>query len=211
MNDIKRHIKIRNNLTNRKFGKLLCIKPTGEFRNSAREWLCKCDCGNEHKATANHLVCGNIKSCGCISRQENSKHKNWTGYAEISGRYFAALKQKAVERNLEFSISIEYLWGLFEKQNKLCKLTNVPIKFASSAKRKAVEQTASLDRIDSSKGYIEGNVQWIHKDVNFMKQDFSETEFYNWCKKVVINNYRYYESLDGDEPIEDYSWILEIP
>jgi hypothetical protein len=45
--------------------------------------------------------------------------------------------------------------------------------------------TASLDRIDSSKGYIVGNVQWVHKDINFMKFTFSESRFIDLCKKVV--------------------------
>jgi hypothetical protein len=47
------------------------------------------------------------------------------------------------------------------------------------------ETTASLDRVDSSKGYIQGNIQWIHKRLNWMKGDMSELEFRQWCKRVV--------------------------
>jgi len=38
--------------------------------------------------------------------------------------------------------------------------------------------TASLDRIDSSIGYTEENVQWIHKDINSLKSNFQESEFF---------------------------------
>lgn len=45
-----------------------------------------------------------------------------------------------------------------------------------------------LDRIDSSKGYIEGNVQWVHKDVNMMKQNYSQKYFIEMCKKIYETN-----------------------
>ena len=45
--------------------------------------------------------------------------------------------------------------------------------------------TASLDRIDSSKGYIEGNVQWVHKMVNMSKQQYTQEEFIDMCTAVA--------------------------
>ena len=50
-----------------------------------------------------------------------------------------------------------------------------------------MEITASLDRIDSSKGYIEGNVQWVHKSVNIMKCDFSSDIFIGICNQISNN------------------------
>lgn len=47
---------------------------------------------------------------------------------------------------------------------------------------------ASLDRIDSDKGYIEGNVQWLHKWVNLMKSDFTQDEFLNYCRLIIEHN-----------------------
>lgn len=44
---------------------------------------------------------------------------------------------------------------------------------------------ASLDRIDSSKGYIKGNVQWTTIDANIAKQDMKESDFIELCQKVV--------------------------
>ena len=48
-------------------------------------------------------------------------------------------------------------------------------------------RTASLDRIDSSKGYVPGNIQWVHKDVNWMKGSFTQEYFVNICKKISKN------------------------
>lgn len=55
--------------------------------------------------------------------------------------------------------------------------------FASSSIK--TDGAASLDRIDSKKDYTIDNVQWVHKDLNYMKQDFTEEEFINYCKLVV--------------------------
>jgi hypothetical protein len=46
--------------------------------------------------------------------------------------------------------------------------------------------TASLDRIDSSIGYVEGNVQWIYKPLNTMKGTLSNQEFIQLCKEVTL-------------------------
>lgn len=46
---------------------------------------------------------------------------------------------------------------------------------------------ASLDRIDSSQGYIKGNVQWVHKDINKMKFDLSQDRFLELCNIIVQN------------------------
>ena len=50
-----------------------------------------------------------------------------------------------------------------------------------------VNNNASLDRIDSSKGYVEGNLQWVLSEVNMMKQQYSQDRFIEICKAVSIN------------------------
>jgi hypothetical protein len=70
------------------------------------------------------------------------------------------------------------------EQNRLCALSGELLVF----NRKPMLQTASLDRIDSLKGYIEGNLQWIHKDLNRSKMDYSNQEYINLCKAVFNYN-----------------------
>ena len=55
-------------------------------------------------------------------------------------------------------------------------------------------QTASLDRIDSSQGYIEGNVQWVSREVNFFKNNKNEKDLYNLCKKIYMKLGEKYEN-----------------
>ena len=53
---------------------------------------------------------------------------------------------------------------------------------------KSTDANASLDRIDNTKGYEIGNIQWVHKDVNWMKHDFDQSYYIQTCKMVANNN-----------------------
>jgi hypothetical protein len=79
---------------------------------------------------------------------------------------------------------MEYAWGIFLSQNRLCALSGKPIYFPQTRKQKT-KSTASLDRIDSTIGYIEGNVQWVHKTINRMKWDFDEDIFFDFVKSIA--------------------------
>lgn len=46
-------------------------------------------------------------------------------------------------------------------------------------------QSASLDRIESNKGYVVDNIQWVHKFVNVMKWNIPEDNFIDWRRRVV--------------------------
>lgn len=81
----------------------------------------------------------------------------------------------------------EYCWDLFLSQGKKCSLSGIDLVIEKSICRKRGQSniTASLDRIDSSLGYVEGNLQWIHKDINYMKQDLDEEYFKKLCKEIT--------------------------
>ncbi len=133
---------------------------------------------------------GNTKSCGCF-RASVPRNKWWKGFGELSGRYWGQIKRGAFKRKLDFLIDIEYAWNLFLQQERECAMTEIPIYFAETGRKKG---TASLDRIDSSKGYIKGNVWWVHKDVNLAKSFFELKHFVSLCECVakcrnkILNN-----------------------
>ena len=59
-------------LTGQTFGKLTVVKFAGRDKCGNREWLCKCECGNEKDIVGGHLTSGSTKSCGC---RAGSKHR----------------------------------------------------------------------------------------------------------------------------------------
>jgi uncharacterized membrane-anchored protein len=81
------------------------------------------------------------------------------------------------------NISKDYILDLFKKQNKKCALSGLDLTLDYN-----LENTASLDRIDSNEGYIKDNVQWIHKKINKMKMELDQQEFISFCKLITQNN-----------------------
>lgn len=107
-------------------------------------------------------------------------NKNYKG---IFFSTFNTIKRNAERRKIPFNITIEYIGDLFEKQKGYCNLTGFKLELKKNPKDWT--QTASLDRKDSSKGYIIGNLQWIHKKINKLKVDFPEYEFIELCYQIV--------------------------
>jgi hypothetical protein len=144
------------------------------------------------------LLSGSTKSCGkCKKRRGDSK--DFKGCGEIHGSLWSAIRRdsdrKYKKRNrskrkdgMEFTITIEYAWELFLKQNRKCVLSGIELKFSELSSTHTSVRTASLDRIDSTKGYVPGNVQWVHKKINLMKQSLADEDFIYFCKKVAENN-----------------------
>lgn len=64
-------------------------------------------------------------------------------------------------------------------------MSGIPLHFTRLRTNYNRYTTASLDRIDSARPYEPGNVQWVHKTINMMKQQFSQGVFIGWCHKVA--------------------------
>lgn len=112
-------------------------------------------------------------------------HHLWRGCGDIGRFYWGSLIDKACRRGMSFIIPIEHGWEMLTKQGFACAISGLPIRMASeSEKRRGIEETASLDRINSSHGYIYGNVQWVHKAVNRMKKDYNEDRFIDLCCRI---------------------------
>ena len=95
--------------------------------------------------------------------------------------WFNKFKVGAETRGLVWDLSIEAVYELYIAQEKVCALSGIPIGWAEVG----VIHTASLDRIDSSLGYTLDNVQLVHKDINMMKQSYSNERFVELCKAVA--------------------------
>ncbi len=177
------------NLTGKRFGMLTVVKEATN-KKGRRRWLCKCDCGGELDSLQGSLVHGRTVTCGCRKKLLGNNNANWTGYECITGSQWALMRNNARHRNLVFDIKIEQAWELFTKQNGKCALSGVQLTFSKSYNRELAysertETTASLDRIDSSIGYVVGNLQWVHKHINLMKGSLSTEDFIKYCRLVA--------------------------
>ena len=184
---------IKDDLTGQRFERLTVLQPYDQ-RNRAWRWLCKCDCGKETIGIGAKMKQGFKKSCGCF-KSENIKpkygrqHHGWKGVGEISASRWGQIVASAKLRKIPINVTMKRAWRLYEKQQGRCALTGFPIDFGKeNVSLRKHEGTASLDRIDSDKPYEVGNIQWVHKDVNYMKQWFTQERFFQVCKWVVEYN-----------------------
>ena len=179
-------------LENTKFGNLLVLERCGSVcgkngKNRNQQWLCKCDCGEiTKKPTSALMKKGNIScSRGCILHcGKNSKM--FGGFEEIPGAYWAKIKNGAKKRNIHFNISMEEAWEIFLNQNHKCSLSGQLITFSKNNSDRT-GGTASLDRIDSLSDYSKNNCQWVHKDINTMKWNFSNDYIIQMCKLITMH------------------------
>lgn len=167
-----------------KFGKYTVIN-NNIVINRESQILCQCDCGVINTVSCYTLLNGKSKGClECNNPRKKDKNPTWKGFENISGKYYGRIKRNAEKRNIVFDVEINYFNELLVKQNFKCILSGLNISFSHS-KKDNYNATASIDRIDSNKGYIIGNLQWIHKDINLMKNHFNQDYFLKICEKIT--------------------------
>jgi len=157
-------------------GILMQYRGRNSFGHHLWEWRC-CKCGKINGPSAlSHLR--RHKSCRTCSLNATN-NPNWNGHRGIPGRYLWQLKDGATSRNLDYTVTPEQLWEVWESQQGRCFYSGLAL---------TIGVDASVDRTDSRYGYVLGNVRWVHKDVNRMKSDFREAYFVELCRSISQNN-----------------------
>jgi hypothetical protein len=83
-------------------------------------------------------------------------------------RCFYSAKQRSKSREMEFSITLDYLESIYPADN-ICPCFGVSMEHNT-------EYAPSIDRIDANNGYVVGNVQFISKRANMLKSNASISE-----------------------------------
>jgi dCMP deaminase len=103
---------------------------------------------------------------------------------QLLSTYLSAIKRRAIKENLPFAISPAYLKELYAAQDRRCALSKVALVLD-------VEQgiTAMLDCVEPARGYIEGNVRWLHKEVYRMRGELDDRSFIEWSRRCFLGAY----------------------
>lgn len=169
-------MKTRENLSGKILNNREVLKIVGILYNHSLYEVKCLICGNVYQTTKANLL--KTKNCSnCAPRKlKGPFSKQWKGGKIVPMNYWNSIKHNARARNIAFTITLPDIEKIFNLQEGKCKFTGEKISFEDSS--------ASLDRINSNKGYIKGNVQWVHKDVNLMKNNRTEEDFINYCIKI---------------------------
>lgn len=88
------------------------------------------------------------------------------------------IRESAKKRDLEFNLTVEDIII-----PKFCKYLGIEITVKCGVGLKP--SAASVDRIDSSKGYVRGNIQIISNKANAMKRDATIEDLIIFAKSVL--------------------------
>ena len=97
---------------------------------------------------------------------------------------FRSLWARAKSRHREFDITLDDLVEQWNKQNGQCIYSNVKLTLPQWRKASNVEKflLASLDRVDSSKGYVKENIQFVSVTCNYAKNGMTHKQMLEFCK-----------------------------
>jgi hypothetical protein len=130
----------------------------------------------------------------CIAVKQASYHKRTWGEEKLKytafkrtksvRSYLQYLRSKAVQRKKGNEVvSLDALELLWETQGGKCALTGWPMTMELA--NGVVPTNCSLDRIDSSVGYVVGNVQLVCRAANVAKHDLPQAEFLKLCRAIL--------------------------
>jgi hypothetical protein len=151
------------------------ISYEGQNKFGHHEWKWRCHwCDAVYgPSTISHMK-RSTRCNACSHRPEYNGR--WLGYEKISGTLHYQYRADARKKGREWAVTLEEMWAQWLTQDGRCAYTGWQLEIGINA---------SLDRIDNERGYMSDNIQWVHRDVNRMKSDFSEGYFVTLCRGVA--------------------------
>jgi len=110
---------------------------------------------------------------GLIQAYDESSPRRWLFAKTRRGRTHGR------RSNFKWGVSLDFLCGLWEDQKGKCALSGLPM----TMQRYRLDG-ASIDRIDSTKGYVPGNIQLVCKAINLAKNKNTNEEMMAFIKAL---------------------------
>jgi hypothetical protein len=160
---------------NKKYISLNCAKCGTQFQKRLKVY------GMELKRNPDHnFYCS--KECAGITHNDLSPFR----------RSFCAARERVRHAKVkrEFDITVEDLKNLWDDKGGKCAISGLEMTEPPSGRQRKKTKdrnplTGSLDRIDSDKGYVNGNIQWVCTFVNYAKNNYDDNEI-----KKIFNELR---------------------
>jgi len=142
------------------------------------------------------------RSCASKSRNEGERlskySNNRKGTCDAHGYYLAKIRTRCKKKGIDYDVDRDYIRDLWKSQKGLCKYTGIPLILQNSSGLSVRQfELASLDRIDNSKGYIRGNLQFVSVSCNYAKGTMTDKEFLEFMEIVQNAKHRFSGGTDN--------------
>lgn len=160
-------------------------KPASEItRNEklGRHSFCSRHCASSYNAkhyrskTLSPKQLAHLKRISAIAKQQRRDEYSCFRYT------FRSVKR----RFHQVDITLDDLKEQWDLQKGICPYTNIQLTLPEDKNIQKIPfcERASLDRINSSLGYVKGNIQWIALPINLMKSTMSDLETKQFLKRI---------------------------
>jgi len=112
----------------------------------------------------------------------------------VAASVYSDSRKRAIKNSMQFDLTPKFVLDLM-RQAKTCPYFGEPLTFQQGEK---ANMLASLDRIDSGKGYTTDNVMVISYLANLMKSHSSQDQLLQFARGVLsLSGLRTIEKLNG--------------
>ncbi len=142
------------------------------------EFYCSLKCAGKNKKNLEHLTKFKNNFLNTKYTRQRDKYAGFRWYMKV-------IKKSSKKRNQLYDVDIEYLEMLWEQQDGICPFTKQKLVLKQySDDNISAPYSASIDRIDNSKGYIKGNIRFVALMFNYARNRFSDEQVIDFCKNV---------------------------
>lgn len=183
--------RVINDLTGRRFGRLIVLGI--DDRGTRKTYYnCFCDCGNTKSIRADSLICGAIRSCGCLKKEQDNINLARDTHRQSKTRLYKIWQ--GMKKRCENPNNKRYIdYG--GRDIKVCEEWHDFTVFYEWAINNGYSENLTIDRINNEDDYKPSNCRWATKkeqannrrtNVNITIGNTTKT-LREWCDIFQVN------------------------